>query len=498
MSSTAPSPSDRPAVNTRDARIYWALVVGLVILCFAAPAIPTQDGPSHRYNLTLIAELLGDAPPRGTLHRLAFESPTNLGFIVVGLPLSAALPGWAIERSVIALHILFIAIFSTWWLHECGRRVYPTAFVGLAFALPWSLFMGFYSYQLGADLALLCICLTFRLRQNIFPTAAVVGWGCGALVLAFHAVAASLLAGLLALVQLTDVRQTAGSRLLRAGAIALPLLAAVLYTVSGGPGDAKLEWRDLDYVLLTLATLGTLTFSTQLLTCLLISLGFALLCLPGQIPRSWDWAALFSLAAAASLALLHVLAPDFTAGGGYLTGRFAWWIPLLALPLLNIAPLARWNVPRSFVPISMAVVSLGGTLISAAPSAQLVAEVEAAAQHNQVTGTVAAALYTRTPLRDALVDPLRHVAAHFAVEHGVLMTNYQARVPFFPLRFTREAQAQFPRVDINQAWLTDWGRLPIAALVAVDAQPDDRRALRLQFNSAWRSQSERVELWRRK
>lgn len=492
MSSTAPSPSNRPA-----ARAYWAVVVGLVFLCFAAPAIPTQDGPSHRYNLTLIAELLGDAPPRSKLHRLAFESPTNLGFIAVGLPLSAALPSWAVERAVIALHILLIAIFSTWWLRECGRRVYPTAFAGLAFALPWSLFMGFYSYQLGADLALLSVCLTFRLRQKGFPTAAAVSWVCGAVVLAFHAVAAALLVGLLALVQLTDFRQAAGPRLLRAGAIALPLLAAVLYSVSAGPGDSKLEWRDLDYILLTLATFGTLTFSTQLLTCLLLSLGIALLCLPGQTRRSWDWAAAFSLAAVASLALLHLVAPDFMGGGGYLTGRFAWWIPLLALPLLNVDPLARWDIPRSFIAVAMAAMSLGSTLISAAPSARLVAEVETAARHNPVQGSVAAALFTRTPLREALFDPLRHVAAHFVVEHGVLVTNYQARVPFFPLRFTPEAEVQFPHIDINQAWLTDWGRLPITALVTVGAEPDDRRTLRLHFNPAWRSQSERVELWRR-
>ncbi|MBW2294430.1 MAG: hypothetical protein JRG94_19285, partial [Deltaproteobacteria bacterium] len=152
--------------DTRLARFYWASVAGIILLLWIAPAIPTQDGPSHLYNLALIDDLLGDTPSRATFYQLDFHSFTNLGFIAVGLPLAKFLPSWAVERAVLSLHVVLLALFATLWLAQSGRRVYPTAWVALAFSLPWSLFMGFYSYQLGSDLALLALCLAWKQRDR--------------------------------------------------------------------------------------------------------------------------------------------------------------------------------------------------------------------------------------------------------------------------------------------------------------------------------------------
>lgn len=483
--------------DTRLARFYWATVAGLTLLLWLAPAIPTQDGPSHLYNLALIDDLLGDDLTRATFHSLDFRRFTNLGFIAVGLPLAKLLPLWAVERAILSLHVLLLATFATTWLAQSGRRVYPIAWVALAFSLPWSLFMGFYAYQLGADLALLAVCLGWKLRDRALYSVALWSFSTGVLVLLFHAVAAALLAGLLALIQLTNQRASIGVRLWRASVVALPMLTIVLLAIEGGGGDARLEWRAADYVLLLLATFGTLTFSTQLSTCLLVSLGWLLLCLPGEQPRLRDRATRFAVVGGAALAVLHLFLPDFVGGGGYLTGRFAWWIPLLMLPVLDTSPALGRRISRGWIPLALAVVAIGSTVFSAAPIARLVAEVERAAREHPVSGTVAGAIFDRTPKRDAMIQPLRHVASLFALRSGVLMTNYQARVPFFPVRFTPQALARFPNVETNSAWLTDWGRLPISALVTIDAQPADRRRLEASFESSWIAEQGRVELWRR-
>ncbi len=484
--------------HTRLARFYWASVVGIVLLLWIAPAIPTQDGPIHLYNLALIDDLLGDDPSRATFYRLDFSSFTNLGFIAVGLPLVKLLPPWAVERAVLSLHVVLLALFATRWLALSGRRVYPTAWVALAFSLPWSLFMGFYSYQLGSDLALLALCLTWKQRDGALPRVALWSFSTAAVVLVFHAIAAALLAGLFALVQLTREHASLGNRILRAAAIATPILATVFIAIDADADGPAASWRTLDYLLLLLASFGTLSFSSQLLTCSLVMLGWVFLCLPGEQRRRRDAVARFVVAAGASLAILHLVLPDFASGGGYLTGRFAWWIPLLMLPILDTGPTKWRKLSRDWIPAALAATAIGSTAFSAAPSARLVAEVERAANEHPVSGTLATAIFDRDPKSDAMVQPLRHLGSLFVLQSGTLMTNYQARVPFFPVRFTAQALARFPDIEINSAWLTRWDLLPITALLTTDAQPADRRKLEADFESSWIATSGRVELWRRR
>ena len=490
--------NDAPGSDARAARAYWASVTGVVVLLWLAPAIPTQDGPSHLYNTALIAELLAEAPARADVHELRFASVTNVGFLALSVPLSKLFPLWAVERTILSLHIILIAFFATAWLATTGRTVFPAAWVALAFCLPWSLFMGFYGYQLGADIALLAICLGWRTRDARVSMLAVFGAGIGALVLLFHAIAAGLLAGLLALIQLTNPRLSWLERSSRAIAVALPLLATIAFAVgSGGDGSAP-QWQAPDYALMFLVTLGSLSFASQFTTCLLVAFGWGLLCLPGENPRRWDHAARYGLAGSAALVMLHFLMPDQIGGGGYVTGRFVWWIPMLSLPLLGTGAALAGRLQRELIPPALAVVAIGSTLFSAAPTARLVAEVESAALVNPVAGTLATAIFDRDPKSDAMIEPLRHLACLFVQEQGVLMTNYQARAAYFPLRFTDAAKERFPHVDINAAWETQWHRLPISALVSVDALPKDRRVLANHFESEWLDEENRVELWRKR
>jgi hypothetical protein len=498
MAADSPSNSDEPVASAGLALGYWTSVAAIVLLVWLAPAIPTQDGPSHLYNLALIDELLSDSPPRSNVHELQFSTLTNVGFIAVALPLGTVLPLWAVERAILSLHIVLIALFATSWLAQTGRPRFPIAWVGLAFCLPWSLFMGFYGYQLGADFALLALCAGWKRRDSNAIDLTVRSLVSGVLILAFHAAAAALFAGLLALMQLTNPRVAFVERSARAGMTSLPLLVIAFASVSGGGNGSPPEWQGIDYVVLTLATIGTLSFSSQLITCLLVAFGWIVLCLPGESPRLRDHAARFAFAGGLALITLHILLPDRIGGGGYLTGRFAWWIPLITLPLLETGAMATGRIKRELLPFAIAFVSIGSTLISAAPDARLVAEVEEAARNHPVKGVIASAIFDRTPKSDAMIEPLRHVSSLFVREEGILMTNYQARVSFFPLRFTDGAKSRFPHIDINAAWETNWRRLPISELVSIDANQDDRIALSHGFESVWKSEQNRVELWRKR
>ena len=498
MSGQTPSDSDPRETRDHQAIWYWAAVVGIVVAVWLAPAIPTQDGPSHRYNIALISDLLGDGPYRSNLHELRIESVTNLGFLAVALPIAKALPLWAVERFALSLHVVLIALFSTLWLTHTGRRTFPAAWVGLGFCFPWSLFMGFYGYQLGADIALVTLCLAWLKRDSLLLTLASLSLIATAGIVLFHAVAAALFAGLVGLTQLASPHRGGMERIIRAAAVSIPGLVIVAFAVLGGGDSSPPQWSAASYLFATLATFGMLSFSSQALTCLLVLALWLLLCLPNATPGPRDHAARFSFFAGIALVILHLTLPDRIGGGGYLTGRFAWWIPLVTLPLLQTGPAFAGRLQREWIPVAIAFVSIGSTLIGAAPDAFLAAEIEKAARAHPVTGTIATAIFDRNLKSDSMIEPLRHVSSLFVRDQGVLMTNYQARVPFFPLRFTEAAKARFPHIDINAAWETKWHRLPITNLLSIDANSDDRRILSVHFESTWKSEQNRVELWRKR
>ncbi|MCP4038552.1 MAG: hypothetical protein GY733_16550 [bacterium] len=483
-----------------DARLamgYWAGVAAIVAGLWLAPAIPTQDGPIHLYNFGLLLDLLTGQGERGTTFRIELSTITNLGLPALGLALSKAMPPWAVERAIVSLHVVLLAWFAASWLRTTGCRVYPAAFVALGFATPWSLFMGFYGFQLASDLALLALVLGWKLRERSLASIATAALSTGAFTLFFHAAPAALLAGLLGLMQLTATAQPVPRRILRAFCVAMPTLSLVAFALAPGEPDSAWVWRDFDYVFVYLATLGTLTFAPQLTACLLVVAAWIVLCLPGERPRGSGDALRFAWIAAAALAGLHLTLPDVAGGGGYLTGRFAWWIPLLLLPAIDTTPTAVGGIKRTLLPTALALLSLSSTLFAALPSARQVAEVVHAAERHPVEGTLTAAIFDRDPRTRANIEPLRHVAAWFVMEGGVLTTNYQARAPFFPVRLSDAARARLPDVDINAAWETDWSRLPIDALVTIDAGEEDRRILTRRFESVWIAQRKRVELWRR-
>ncbi len=478
-----------------DAALYWGFVALLIAGVFAMPAFPSQDGAIHLYNFGLIESLASGDPGRGEFFRVEIDSPIHLALPRLGSLLIGWLPAWAVERLFIALHVAMLAWFAVAWLRAHERAPYPGAWAALAFAFPWSLFMGFYAYQLASDIALLALVAAWRWRDASLLKLAGVVWIAGAFVLAFHAVAAALFAALIALLPVVADRDRAiVQRLVRGAALSLPILLAILSILSSADGEAPWRWPDPSYAIVYLATLGRFVFQGQLLSALVVAGTFLFLCARREslasAPYVWSSAAL--------LALLHLALPDALGGGGYLTGRFAWWIPLLLLPALDCDETSGATFDRRWLPPALALLSIAMTIRLAAPSAAIAAEVQQGAALHPIDGRISAALFDRDPRSEANLEPLRHAVAWFAMDGGIVTTNYQARERFFPVRLTERAARLHPDVDVNAAWETDWGRLPLDALLSVDAEEADRERLARNFESVWLDSSKRVELWRRR
>jgi len=489
----AGSSSQGETPGSRDAAFYWGFVALLVAGVFALPGFPSQDGPSHLYSFGLIDSLMAGDPERGAFFRFEIDSPTNIALPLLGSLLIQIVPPGLLERFLIALHVVAVACFSVGWRRVHDRAPYPAAWAGLAFAFPWALFMGFYSFQLASDLALLLLIPAQRTAasgRSSVGSLLLASLASGCLILLVHAVAALLFALVLALCFVCEPSRALGGRLFRGAVVSLPTLAVIGWALSGGDASGTADWRwaDFSYAFVYFTTLGGFVFPGQWLPGALIAGVFVFCCVRGGGLSRLPLVA----AAAAMLSALHFLLPDFAGGGGYLTGRFAWWIPLLLLPAFEVGPRLRWLGP------ALAFLSLGTTLLIAWPHALQVGEIQRTARDHGVAGRISAALFDRAPRSNANLEPLRHVVAWFAMDDGLLITHYQARERFFPVRFAPRARREWPDVDINYAWESDWARLPLDALLAVDANEDDRGRLRRNFDSVWIDSAKRVELWRRK
>ena len=130
-----------------------AASVGLVLCLWVVPYIPTPDGPQHILSAH-IENHFGDASsgtPYSELFRL-LPQYAGKGFALIFGPLESVLP-W---RLALRIALSIIALAFAWGFAllvlalDRTRRV--VSLLGFLVALPWSLYMGFFPFVVGATL----------------------------------------------------------------------------------------------------------------------------------------------------------------------------------------------------------------------------------------------------------------------------------------------------------------------------------------------------------
>lgn len=141
--------------------LFGLASLGIVAASFAAPYLPTHDGPQHLY----LAHIGKHYSERGSLYAEVYrptKSMTALGFSLVYGPLLEVM-SW---RRALQTTLSIIGLAWSWGFVALVRAVRPERTVlgllGFATAFQWATYMGFFSYVLSLSLTFSCAALAIR------------------------------------------------------------------------------------------------------------------------------------------------------------------------------------------------------------------------------------------------------------------------------------------------------------------------------------------------
>ena len=193
--------------------------VGLVCSLWVVPYLPTSDGPQHILSVH-IENHYADAGSLYPEFYRVLPQFAEKGFALVFAPLESILP-W---RVALRVTLSLMALAFAWGFalvalsidSSAARR--PTAMLGFAIALPWSLYMGLFQFVIGTTFGLYT--LAFVLRRPPTTNARRVALSLMLLVQGVCHMFTAVLTGVLVLV-LAVVAAPKGTRLREVGRMAL-------------------------------------------------------------------------------------------------------------------------------------------------------------------------------------------------------------------------------------------------------------------------------------
>ncbi len=159
-------PSAPVPATTNDSRIRQAWLAGMLVASAAAvaaiwcvPYLPTNDGPQHVLSGSM-QNHYGDADAAYALYFVPQLQYAERGFATLFTSFEPFV-GW---RNALRLVLALIVLVHGWGFAFLVQRLNPArrlvGWVGFALAFSWPLYMGFFSFALGAALASAIIALS--------------------------------------------------------------------------------------------------------------------------------------------------------------------------------------------------------------------------------------------------------------------------------------------------------------------------------------------------
>lgn len=484
--------------------MIWVAALAMV---WTLPALPTQDGPSHAYFLGVLSDLMAGRGPWSEFYRADLQLRPYLGLVAIGLPLSAAMPLEAVERTIVMLYGLLLAAGVPALLRAVGRPALPLAFLTVPLAFNLALFMGFYSYCLAAALYILALAALWRWRDRPLAWRAAATTAIALGLWAVHLIAALFLLASAALIEVTRPRRppSAVYHVAAPVSVAAPgLIAIVLLTLPHVDRGALVvaAWHPLAVRAFFLATFGSVALGPRQLAVSAALLAWLLLVMPwSRLAR--DHADRFLCSVGCMLAAAVLLMPNAALSGGYVNERVPWLIPLVLAPVLR--PPTAWRLARLRALHGPFLAALAGTALAlvaaeAWPLAHDLALLRRGVAADLAPGSTALlARFTARPLWP-LHDPLLHAASRYGAR-GLIDVGYAAAdVQYFPVRLRAAALAE---VDPDAVYRSprgiDWdGSDAPDYLLAWGADTTDQARLAMTFLRAWSEAGNPLTIWRRR
>lgn len=493
--------------------IPWSYGVLLLLsfgLVWALPYLPTQDGPSHLYNLVILRDLLNGGRVWGEHFIHDLRATPNLGFHLVAYPLLAFFSPRVVEKIFLSLYILLMTVSVPCFLRSFGNRPFPLSYLVFPLLFNYAVMMGFYSYSLAVPCMLLSMALAWSLREQSLLRKALAFNLSGCVLFYLHLIPFSIF--MLFLFIMTLVPSRRGGKRCRdlLALVAVTVLCSIIaldflsgtstahgstfpYTVS----LSRFAWLSVEILLFSLDTFQVWQIAPWVV---LAVVAYAMMrTQPAPRPdaeRSRD-ARRCVMATVIAVTLVYFIAPDNFAGGSLFNQRLPWVVFLLALPLLTVPAtgfIARFQGVL-FPGVALLFLVVNGFILH---GESLHVEEYLAGMKAEIPQGSWIVSHKYPNASWSRIDPLLHAASYYGMEKGCVDAgNYEAAAPHFPVRFNSGAAGR-PRSGLIELApsLVDWSEFPaIRYVLGWEVASRDRE--RLKENFALVMEEKRFTLWRR-
>jgi len=144
--------------------LYLSLIGFHIALVWGLAFFPTQDGPSHIYNLVILKDLINGGKIWGDFYYYDLNFFPNLGFHIISYPMLYFFNPITVERIFLTIYILMISFAVPLFIHEFNKKALYFSFLVFPVIFNFPLMMGFYSYVVSVPLFILFFCLSWKLR----------------------------------------------------------------------------------------------------------------------------------------------------------------------------------------------------------------------------------------------------------------------------------------------------------------------------------------------
>jgi hypothetical protein len=219
--------------------------IGLVGCLWVVPYIPTPDGPQHVFSAHVENHFADAGSAYPDYYRIEPQFGAK-GFALVFGPLESMLP-WRVALRV-ALSLMAVAFAWGFGLVALalGRSRRPTALLGFVIALPWSLYMGFFPFVIGATFGLYVLAYAIHRPPTTTSRGALLSFFLlleGVCHVFTAVMTGVVVAALLVLGAPSGRRLAALGRMVVIGVPAAALLGATFVHRNIGAADSGIEWE---------------------------------------------------------------------------------------------------------------------------------------------------------------------------------------------------------------------------------------------------------------
>lgn len=490
---------------------YLLLVVGHICIVWLLPYFPTQDGPSHIYNLVILHDLINGGKDWGEYFTYNLRAVPNLGFHLVAYPLILYFSPQTIERIYVSICILLMSTSVPVFLLAYGKRAFPLSFLVFPVVFNYTLMMGFYSFTIAVPVFLFAVSISWKIRNRSKIYKFIVLNAVGTALFYIHLIPFCLF--LMSLITIPFCCRDNISNKLKNTAITVILIMPILYVLGSylytdsNPGSvdssAFFSVSNLYELICELPLFSIDTFSKwQMIPWSILIIIYIQLIRIAMIKKpetqETEEAGRHALVMTCCIAVIYLVSPFTFASGTIFSQRLPWVIFLMSMPCLGVPETGFLRRFRTFIFAGLA-------------SAFLICNVFVFVQQSHKVSMFLRGLSYGLPKSSYImiykskgpgwsrVDVLLHAISYYGMTKKCIdVGNYETAHGYFPVHFLKGLPS-FPlaqQIDYSPTTI-DFLKYPfISYLLCWDISTIDEKRLSAYFHNVW--QKEQMGIWRRK